>query len=348
MTTPTPRLEDIAAHVGCSISTVSRALAGNSSISVQMCGRIEQVATQLGYSLPVAGRKPRKAKTRTIGIVIDVLQNNPLMTQLLEHLDAALHEAGYRAILIMESMLQRGRLSDARPLIDSFLDGMIFASATLGSRIVADLQARGMPLVLVLRSTGAQSVDTVEIDNVHAGAQAAQLLHDLGHRRIGLVMGPRNTSTSHDRAQGALTCLDGAGIPGERLPVSWGEYTSESGYSATMALLSNPEPVSAIFAGNDMVAIGVLEAARRHGVDVPGQLSVIGFDDIPLARSPLISLTTVRQPVEAMARLAARRLVDRLEMRGPAQPVHDFLPGRLVQRGSIAGPAPHHPAGSER
>jgi LacI family transcriptional regulator len=102
-----------------------------------------------------------------------------------------------------------------------------------------------MPAILVLRSIGTPPIDTVETDNRHAGGQAARMLHDLGHRNIGLVMGPQDTSTSRDRAQGALSCLIGAGVPRGCVHLLWGTYSSDSGYSATKSLRSEPDPVTA-------------------------------------------------------------------------------------------------------
>ena len=309
-------------------------------ISPEMRSRVQEAAARLGYQTPARSRhKPGRSKTRTVGIVLDVLQNNPFMTQLLEHLHVALHEAGYQVMLFMEPHVQRGTLPAAESLIDDYLEGMIIGTASLGSPMVVELCQRGMPLVLVVRSDGSGKVDTVEIDNVHAGVEAARHLYELGHRRFAMVMGPHNTSTSRDRAHGALTYLDSVGVKRDDVLVSWGEYTSDSGYSATMALLSRPDPVTAIIAANDSVAMGVLEACKRHDVEVPGQLSVVGFDDIPLAGSPLIGLTTIRQPVESMARLAARRLIDRMQMRGPTPPAKDILPVHLVSRSSTGRPA---------
>lgn len=340
----TYRLEDIAKLARCSISTASRALKGSSVISPEMRSRVQEAAARLGYQTPARIRKPGRSKTRTVGIVLDVLQNNPFMTQLLEHLHVALYEAGYQVMLFMEPHVQRGTLPAAEPLIDDYLEGMIIGTASLSSPMVAELCLRGMPLVLVVRSDGSGKVDTVEIDNVHAGMEAARHLYELGHRRFAMVMGPQNTSTSRDRAQGALTYLDSVGVNRDAVLLSWGEYTSDSGYSATMALLSRPDPVTAIIAANDSVAMGVLEACKRHDVEVPGQVSVVGFDDIPLAGSPLIGLTTIRQPVESMARLAARRLIDRMQMRGPTPPAKDILPVHLVSRSSTGRPPTPNPS----
>ncbi len=292
---------------------------------------VQAAASELGYRLPTQGRKVRKSATKIVGLVIGALHNR-FMTVLLEHLHDELRESGYHVTLIIDSMNEASSLQTLRPLIDGFLDGLIFATASLDSPVVAELKRRGIPLVLVVRSVDEPGVDTVEIDNSHAAAEAARHLHELGHRSIGIVMGPRDTSTSRDRAEGALQWLEKHGIPRKDVPIIFGEYTTESGYSSTVSLLAQPKPVSAIIAGNDTIAMGVLDAAKRRGVAVPRQLSVIGFDDIPLAGSPLLALTTIRQPVEAMARTAARRLVERMRGDRFSPATLDILPIQLIQR----------------
>jgi LacI family transcriptional regulator len=256
------------------------------------------------------------------------------MTLLLMHLHDALQESGYQITLFIDSMNDPENLLAFRPLIDGYLDGLIFATAMLDSSVVGEMQLRGIPLVLVVRSVDNVKVDTVEIDNVYAGAVAAEHLFQLGHRRIGFVMGPQNTSTSRDRTRGALAWLAEHGVTPDRVSLVWGDYTTESGYSSTIAMLNAAEAVTAIVAGNDTIALGVLEAAKRRGVSVPGKLSIIGFDDMPMAGSPLVGLTSIRQPVEAMARIAARRLVERIRTGGIAASFHDVLPIQLVRRDS--------------
>ncbi|CAN5519059.1 hypothetical protein BH11PSE7_BH11PSE7_32310 [soil metagenome] len=258
------------------------------------------------------------------------------MTLLLELLHDEFGKAGYHVTLIIDSMNDASSLQSLRPLIDGFLDGLVFATATLDSPIVSELKRRGIPLVLVVRRTDEAGIDTVEIDNVHAGAEAARHLFELGHRRIALAMGPRDTSTSVDRAEGALRWLGDAGLQRSDVPLVFGEYTSESGYSISMSFLGAGRPPTAIIAGNDTIALGVLEAAKRQGIIVPRQLSVIGFDDIPLAGSPLLGLTTIKQPVETMARTAARRLIDRMNGLVIHPATHDILPIQLVQRDTTA------------
>jgi LacI family transcriptional regulator len=331
-------LSDVAAHLNVAVSTVSRALSGSPAISTKTREAVQAAANELGYRLPTQGRGSRKAATNLVGVVIGALHNR-FMTVLLEHLHNTLAESGYQVVLLIDSMNATKDLLAFRPLIDGYLDGLIFATATLDSPVVAELQRRGIPSVLVVRSVDNANVDTTEIDNTHAGSEAVRHLFELGHRRIGLVMGPPTTSTSRDRVQGALAWLERHGVPRESVQLVHGDYTHEAGYSAGMSLLGHEPRVTGIMAGNDTIALGVLEAARRRGLTVPGQLSVIGFDDIPLAGSPLIGLTSVRQPVEAMARTAARRLVDRMRSRNTGPVAHDILPIELIRR-ETTGPAP--------
>ena len=332
-----PTMEDIAGRSGVSISTVSRALAGNSAISAQTRKKVQRAAADLGYRMPAQGRSKKKAATGIVGVVVGAL-HNPFLTSMLEHLHDALLGAGYRITLIIDPMNDSGSLQQLRPMIDGFLDGLIFATATLDSPVVAELKRRGIPLVLVVRSVDDHGVDTVEIDNVHAGMVAARHLYELDHRRIGLAMGQRNTSTSRDRVQGAKKWLAEQGMKEQDIPLIWGEYTMENGYSSAMSLLGGGRPVTAIIAGNDTIALGVMEAAARSNITVPDQLSIIGFDDMPLSGTQMIALTTIRQPVEAMARTAARRLLDRMGGKIPPAPSHDILPIHLVQR-RTTGPA---------
>jgi LacI family transcriptional regulator len=326
-----PTLQDVAARLKFSVSTVSRALSGHSAISAKTRAKIQAAASELGYRLPSQGRTTRKAATHLVGVVVGAMHNR-FMTKLLEHLHDALAELGYQVVLFIDSMTAAKDLLAFRPLIDGYLDGMIFATATLDSPIVAELHRRGIPCVLVVRSVEHIGVDIVEVDNHQAGMEAVRHLAELGHRRIGLVMGPANTSTSRTRIEGAMAASRLFGLPEGSISLVQGEYTHEAGYSAAVSLFDAKPRVTAIVAGNDTIALGVLEAARTRGVPVPSQLSIIGFDDIPMAGSALIGLTSIRQPVEALARTAAIRLVERMGVRRVASPTRDVLPIELVRR----------------
>ncbi|GAB3660904.1 LacI family DNA-binding transcriptional regulator [Ramlibacter alkalitolerans] len=330
-------LRAIAGHLGLSVSTVSRALSGHPAISARTREAVIAAATQVGYRFPAQGRG-RVGGTRMVGVVVGALHNT-FMTLLLQHLHDALQGAGYQVVLLIDPMTDPERLLAFRPLIESYLDGLIFATATLDSPIVGEVRRRGIPTVLVVRSVEDVGVDTVEVDNFRAGEEAVRHLLALGHRRLGFIMGPENTSTSRNRVAGALRALQQAGLDPGTAQLVWGEYTAEMGYSKAMALMAVPQPVTAVVAGNDTIALGVLEAARACGRAVPQELSVIGFDDMPLAGSPIVGLTSIRQPVEAMARTAARRLLDRMRPGQAISPAsHDVLPIELIRRGTT-GPA---------
>jgi LacI family transcriptional regulator len=336
------RLQDIAGSMNLSASTVSRALAGNQVINEDTRKAVQRAAISMGYIAPPQGARRRRTATRTVGVLVSVSElHNRFMTLLLEYIHHDMLEFGYHVMILIDPMnseTDATHLSTFRPLIDGHLDGMILGSATADSVIVRELKRLGVPMVLVVRSVDGMQVDIIEADNAHGGAEIMKHFYELGHRRIGLVMGPENASTSRDRAQGALRYLRGIGVPEEATPVMWNAFTSDAGYSCAVQMLSEPNPVTAIMAGSDSIALGVLDAARVKGFDVPSQLSVAGFDDVPLSGSRLISLTTVHNPVKEMARTACRRMVERIRTGGLTPPTRDVMPTELIRRDTSAPP----------
>lgn len=336
------RLLDIAGSLNISASTVSRALAGHVAINENTREAVQRAAVTMGYIATQPGARKRRAVTRTIGVLVSVNElHNRFMTMLLEHIHHDMLEFGYHVTVLIDPMNSAddvAHLSTFRPLIDGYLEGMILGSVTTDSLIVRELQRLSVPVVLVVRSVDKLTVDVVEADNVRGGAEIMRHLHDLGHRRIGLVMGPETASTSRDRAKGALDYLRQKGLPAEDTPVMWNAFTMDAGYSCATQMLERPESVTAIMAGSDSIALGVLEAARCKGMDVPGQLSVAGFDDVPLSGTRLISLTTVQNSVQEMARTACRRMVNRMRTGALTLPTRDVLPVQLIRRDTTAPP----------
>jgi LacI family transcriptional regulator len=205
---------------------------------------------------------------------------------------------------------------------------------------------RDVPFVQLIRSTDDVPADVVVSDNVDGARQAARILLDAGHRRIGMISGPENTSTARDRARGFREALAAAGCPLEDRLVRSGSYSHQSGHQRARELLALDPPPTAIFCGNDVIAFGALDAAGRLGVAVPGDLSLVGFDDIPMAEWYAFDLTTVRQPFVDMAHTAARMLVERID-RGrrnaavsPLPPRREIFPVNVVHRATVGAARP--------
>lgn len=299
---------DVARMAGVSQSTVSRALRGEAGMSANTRQRIEDAARALSYVPDETGRSLSTRATRRIGVVADEL-TNPFYPELIEPLRTELERAQYRTLLIpdhAESPVEFERL------VDGSLDGIVLTTATLGSSLPHSLAARGIPYVMVNREVDGIDADVCVTDN-HGGAlQVARLIVDLGHRSVGAVLGPVNTSTSRDREAGLRQGLSEHGVALRASAVRRGPFTYATGRAATLELLNLSEPPTAIFCANDVLALGALNGAASQGVCVGSDLTVIGFDDIAAADWDLLQLTTVRCELATLARDAVNLLTNRI------------------------------------
>lgn len=306
-----PTSSTVARAVGVSQSTVSRALRDDPRVRPETRRAIRDAARELGYRpswLPVV----EPERTRTVGVVVSDL-TNPFFPSLLTPVHDELRIMGYRVVLFTERTDIPTGQQALHNLLDREIDGVLVTSATLDSRTTTALTDHDLPLVLLNRYVDGMDVDRVVADNDEGGRVAARHLLELGHRRIGVIRGPANTSTSRDRHAGLLAGFDRAGLALDDLLVREGPYSHQSGYQNARELLRRSDPPTALACGNDVIAFGAIDAARSLGLDVPGEVSVIGFDDVPMAAWEVFSLTTVRQPLSEMARVAARLLVERIE-----------------------------------
>ena len=330
-------LRKIAIEAGVAESTVSRALSGHGAIAEETRLRIRDIANQLGYSRSKHTLRETGERRGIVGVVVAALHNS-FYTNLIERIHDELDTLGFDMILIIDDLSNTASLRKMQGLIDSSLDGVLLATASIKSPSVDLLLSKRIPTVLAIRSNRAGNVDVVESDNLAAGSEAIRHLIDLGHRRIGFLMGQRNLSTSLDRFDGACRELQAKGLTPDAANVIWGSYSHDSGYSGLVQLMNLPQPPSALFCGNDVIAIGALEACQKLGINIPGDLSIMGVDDIPMAGWSMIALTTIRQPIDNIGALAARRLVARIEGRADETPSLDILPTSIVRR-RTTGPA---------
>jgi LacI family transcriptional regulator len=190
--------------------------------------------------------------------------------------------------------------------------------------------------VLVNRYVDDVDVDTVVSDNRRGGRLVAETMVELGHRRIALIAGPDNATTSRDRERGFREQLKASGISFDRSLRRVGQFSHHSGYHWCLDLLASERRPTAVFAANDLIAFGALDAARRVGVRVPAELSIVGFDDIDMAGWEGFNLTTVRQPLAEMGGAAARLLIDRIESDDDRPPRRRVFPVGLVRRDTLA------------
>lgn len=324
---------DVARLAGVSQPTVSRALSGAAGISERTRRRVQEAAAALGYVPSERGRTLSTRRTRRIGIVSADLMN-PFYPELVEPLRRELQARGYRAVLIPELDDSDAAL---RSLADGALDGVVFTTAQLGATLPLRLQQLGVPAVLVNRELESRTLDAAVIDNVRGGALVATLMADLGHRRIGAVFGPDSASTSQQRERGLRDELAGRDIVIAPRLVRRGPFTFEAGHAATLELLALPEPPTAIFYANDVLAVGGLNALHARGLSPGTDMTVVGFDDIAMAGWDMFQLTTVHSDCGALARTAVALVTNRVEQVGQ-ESQRVVLQPAVVRRGTH-GPA---------
>ena len=326
--------KDIARALAVSQSTVSRALRGDPRVAPATIARVLEAAQRMDYTPNLAARSLITRRTSTVGVVVSDI-TNPFYPELVEILHNEFALVGYRTILLNERTDAQLERYLAELIGGRAVDGLVYTSAMLDAPLVGASTER-LPVVLLNRSSGSTSVDTVVADNVGGGRLAAELLVARGHRRIALVGGPENASTARDREAGFRDALAAGGVPLDPGLRRVGQFSHESGYHWCLELLAlDPRP-TAIFAANDVVAFGVLDAARRLGVRVPEELSVIGFDDIDMARWEGFALTTIRQPRPEMARAAAGLLLERIDADESRPATARVFPVEAVHRATLA------------
>ncbi len=325
--------KDIARKLKISQSTVSRALRGDPRVARETAARVLEAARQMNYTPNLAARSLITRKTGTVGVVVSDI-TNPFYPELLEILHNEFALAGYRTVLFNERTDASAEQHIADLVNGAAADGVIYVSATLGSPLPG--RPGGVPVVFVNRYLDDVDVDTVVSDNHGGGRLVAEALVELGHRRIALIAGPENTTTSRDRERGFREQLAVSGVEFDEALRRVGQFSHHSGYQWCLDLLASKQRPTAVFAANDVVAFGALDAARRVGVRVPEELSIVGFDDIDMAGWEGFNLTTVRQPLVEMGRAAAHLLIERVESGDGGPPRRRVFPVGLVRRDTLA------------
>jgi LacI family transcriptional regulator len=329
---PSVTSTQIAREARVAQSTVSRVLNGG-SVSPQTRERVLAVLQKYDFQPSQAARSLVGSRTGVVGVVIRDL-TNPFYPVMVKAMEQVLHERGLRLFLVTDVVAPEEGVAMLRR---EGVEGAIFTAAVASDPLPARLSGHGVPVVLCHRTIDGFPADQVEADNAEAGRLAAGHLLELGHRRLAMVTGVPGASTAVQRGAGFRERVRelAADLPVVEVD---GGFDYDRSYAAVRALLSGPDRPTALFCQNDVMAHAALNAAVAEGVDVPGVLSVVGCDDVPVSGWERMALTTVRQPLVRIAQVAAELLLDRLADAG-RPPRHEVLPVELVTRGTTAPPA---------
>jgi DNA-binding LacI/PurR family transcriptional regulator len=334
-------IKDIAKAAGVSHSTVSRALSDSPLVSDETKARIQRLAREMGYSPNILARSLVTRRTYTVGVVVTTIAD-PFIAEVVQGIEVAAHNHGYTVILCSSESAPEREIAAVEMLQSKRVDGVIVTSSRIGALYLEHLERIGVPIVLI-NNRNEQSghyTFTVTVDNCHGGHLATEHLILLGHRRIGYVTGPANHSDDLDRMAGYGQALTENGIEPDPALVIPGTGRADGGERALEALMGLGELPPAVFCYNDMTAIGLIHAARRAGLSVPGDMAVVGFDDIPFASYFYPPLTTIAQPKVEMGQLAMEMALSLMSV-DEADDEEEFsnvvVQGRLVVRASTVG-----------
>jgi LacI family transcriptional regulator len=332
-------IRDVARLAQVHPGTVSRALNEDTRtlVSPETADRVIKAAEELGYRPNRMARGLKTNRSHTIGVLIPDI-TNPLFPPILRGIEDRLEEAGYTSLIVNTDNDPERERSHLEAMGARQVDGFISATARLDRELLADLAARGVPLVLVNRSLEDGRVAAVAVDDRHGIRLAVRHVIELGHRRIGHVAGPQNLSTGHRRHVSFLETMHGAGLDVAGGYVRFGaSFTEEVGARVCAVMLERAPEMTAIVAANDLLAIGCYDALEARGLRCPDDVSIVGFNDMPLIDHLRPPLTSVRVPQREIGQVAADLLLERLG--GNSQTVREILlEPTLVVRGSTAPP----------
>jgi LacI family repressor for deo operon, udp, cdd, tsx, nupC, and nupG len=328
-------IQDVARHAGVSTATVSRVLSAPELVAEATRQRVMLSVDTLGYQPNFAAKSLRTLRTEKILVTVPDI-SNPFFSQVIRGVEEAARAAGY-SVLLGDTRHEPEREEEyAAMLLRREADGLIFLGHRLPQTLAGMVAKSGArtPIVNGCEYSPELGVSGAHIDNARAAAEAMAHLYQLGHRTVGVITGPLASPLSRDRLAGARDAAAGAGRT-DGLKVATGDFSIESGVREAAALLAAPERPSAIFCFSDEMAMGALEAIRRAGLACPGDVSLVGFDDIRFAQHLDPPLTTVSQPMDRIGQEVVRLLLDILAGR-VERLEHVTLPHALVVRESTA------------
>jgi len=338
-------MKDVAELANVSVTTVSHVLNKTRYVDRSLVRRVETAVKSLGYQPNALARGLRRKETRMLGMVVPD-NSNPYFAELARSIEDACFECDYNMILCNSDEDPTKERAYLSLLVEKRVDGIVFvASGNDRSGVQAVLQQK-IPLVVLDRELKDTKCDSIVVDNRAGASRATQHLIDGNHRRIGCVGGPINLVAARDRLQGYQDAFTKARLRVDPKWIQPGDFHIEGGYTAVQRLLDLPNPITAIFAANDLMAIGVLRGIGARGLRVPEDIAVVGFDGISLGKYTQPPLTTMAQPIREIGKLATELVLSRVNGERKEPRIHR-LETSLVVRISC-GTATQKRAGAKR
>ncbi|MDF2656220.1 MAG: degA [Bacillota bacterium] len=319
---------------GVSYATVSRALNGSDEVNEKTRKRVLEICDSVGYSPNALARGLVTNSSNAIGLIIPNI-TNPFYPEVALGVEGEARARGYNVFLCNSNFEPERMESYFRILIERRVEGLIVASVPDAARGLFDFYRKKMPVVYIGSRPADEECNCVATDSVKGGYLAAEYLIKLGHRRIVFIGGTRTSNSQIDKLRGFRLAMEEHGLqPEVRLNINYQFNKRESGYDMAKVLINEKNPPTAIMGSNDMVALGALEACEEYGLDVPGDMSIIGFDDIPYASLPKIQLTTIAQAKYDLGKIAVDMLFKLKESGLKNNCMKEVLQPELVIRSS--------------
>ena len=329
----TVTITDVAKRVGVSVATISRYLSG---FNVRNEVQIRDAIVELNYRPSAAARNLKSGRTGIIAIVVPDV-TNPFFAAIVEGAESAV--GADRMILLVNTAGVREREEKALSQLFGRVDGIILVPATEDQEGPSFFSKFGLPIVFVDRVTQDEELfSTVLSDNVKGAKLATQALIGHGHSRIAMIGGPLSSTPGKKRADGFRQCMKAANLPIEDGFFIESDFSESGGYQAMTALLKLPSPPTALFTANNLMTIGALRALRDHGVKIPEDISIIGFDDLECAELINPPISVIARDARLQGAIAMNQMIKHLTDNGAAHPEHSMVDVQLVERGSCAPP----------
>ena len=323
---------DVARDCGVSYSTVSRVLNGYEHVKESTRERVLESAEKLGYVANLQARSLAGGKTNVVGLLVPGIDNG-YITEIVRGADDELFRSNYNMMLYTTHRYQGKESEYVKSIYSGLTDGLLLLVPLTTTSYLDALQAQNFPYVLIDQSDPTSRSNVVDSTNWQGAYDATSYLISLGHRKIAHISGLTGLNSAFERLEGYKAALSDHNIPLNEDYILHGDFYHQQGYIHGQTLVNMPDRPTAIFAANDLTAIGVMEAVREVGLRIPEDLSIIGFDDIPPSVITYPKLTTMQQSLEQMGRVAVQLLLEQIE--NPERPARRItLATRLIERES--------------